>query len=108
MGVMKIIGTENLTREQIQYELSKGGKFVVFQYCVSLLLVTFKRSSDIYFVTTEQPFTRARLGYSLLSLVAGWWGFPWGPIFTFQSLWTNLSGGRNVTAQVVAKPALQP
>jgi hypothetical protein len=102
---MKIIGTENLTKEQVLYELSKGGKFVVYQYCVSLVVVSFKRPSDIYFVTADRPFTGARLGYSLLSLVAGWWGVPWGPIFTIQSLWTNLSGGRNVTGQVVAKPA---
>ena len=101
---MKIIGTENLTREQVQYELSKGAKFVIYQYCVSLLVITFRRPSDIYFVTADRPFTGVRLGYSLLSLIAGWWGIPWGPIWTVQSLWTNLSGGRDVTAQVV-KPA---
>jgi hypothetical protein len=103
---MKIIGTENLTREQVQHELSKGGKFVVFQYAISLVVMSFKRSSDVYFVTADRPFTGARLGYSLLSFIAGWWGVPWGPIFTIQSLWTNLSGGRDVTAQIVAKPAV--
>jgi|SRR6516164_8197245 hypothetical protein len=79
---MKIIGTENLTREQVQHELSKRGKFVVYPYCISLLVITFKRSSDIYFVTADKPFTGARLSYSLLSFVAGWWGIPWGPIWT--------------------------
>ena len=102
---MKIIGTDQLTTEQVHNELSKGGKFVVYQYAVSLVVVSFRRSSDIYFVTADRPFTGARLGYSLLSLLAGWWGIPWGPIFTIQSLWTNLSGGRDVTAQVVARPA---
>jgi len=101
-GEMKIIGAENLTNEQVHYELSKGGKFVVYQYAVSLLVVSLRRSSDIYFVTADRPFTGARLGYSLLSLVAGWWGIPWGPIFTIQSLWTNLSGGRDVTAQITS------
>jgi len=76
---MKIIGTENLTREQVQHELSKGAKFVIYQYCVSLLVITFRRPSDIYFVTADRPFTGARLGYSLLSFIAGWWGIPWGP-----------------------------
>ena len=103
---MKIIGAEHLTNEQVHYELSKGGKFVVYQYCVSLVFVSFKRSSDIYFVTADRSFTGARLGYSLLSFIAGWWGVPWGPIFTIQSLWTNLAGGRDVTAHVVAKPAV--
>jgi hypothetical protein len=102
---MKIIGTDHLTNEQVKHELSKGGKFVIYQYAVSLLVVSFKRSSDIYFVTSDRPFTGPRLGYTLLSLIAGWWGVPWGPIFTIQSLWTNLSGGRDVTAQVVANAA---
>ena len=105
---MKIQGIEGMSPDRLQFEIQRGAKLVFYQYAISVLVMSFRRSSDIYFVTTEQPFTRARLGYSLLSLVAGWWGFPWGPIFTFQSLWTNLSGGRNVTAQVVAKPALQP
>jgi hypothetical protein len=39
---MKIIGTDHLTREQVQHELSKGAKFVVYQYCVSLIVVTLK------------------------------------------------------------------
>ena len=104
-GTMKIIGTENLTNEQVHHELSKGGKFVVYQYCVSLIVVSFKRSSDVYFVTADRPFKGARFGYSLLSVIAGWWGLPWGPVFTVQSLWTNLSGGRDVTAHVVPNPA---
>src|SRR5215469_7305916 len=102
---MKIIGTENLTNEQVQHELSKGGKFVVFPYAVSLVFISFKRSSGIYFVTADRPFTGVRLGYSLLTLIAGWWGIPWGPIFTIQSLWTNLSGGRDVTAQITSTPS---
>ena len=35
--------------------------------------------------------------YTLLSLVAGWWGFPWGFIYTPMAVATNLGGGRNVT-----------
>jgi hypothetical protein len=29
--------------------------------------------------------------------VAGWWGIPFGPVFTIQSLWRNLNGGIDVT-----------
>jgi hypothetical protein len=29
--------------------------------------------------------------------VAGWWGIPWGPIYTVQSLWVNLRGRHDVT-----------
>jgi hypothetical protein len=40
-------------------------------------------------------------GFSLISLVLGWWGFPWGPIYTISSLVTNLGGGKDVTSEVV-------
>jgi len=33
---------EGLTTEQLNHELSNGGKFVVFQYCVSILILTFQ------------------------------------------------------------------
>jgi hypothetical protein len=40
------------------------------------------------------------LQWSLLTLVAGWWGIPWGPIYTVQSIWVNLRGGNDVTPEV--------
>ena len=38
--------------------------------------------------------------YTLVSLVFGWWGFPFGLIYTPMALITNLSGGRDVTALI--------
>jgi len=38
--------------------------------------------------------------WTLLSLIAGWWGIPWGLIFTSQSLYINLRGGNDVTNEV--------
>jgi len=46
------------------------------------------------------------LGFTLLSLVLGWWGIPWGPIYTVQSLWVNAQGGRDVTREVAAALAV--
>jgi hypothetical protein len=34
--------------------------------------------------------------------VAGWWGIPWGPIFSIQSLITNFKGGKDLTAEIGA------
>ena len=95
---MKIIGTDHLTNEQVKHELSKGGKFVIYQYAVSLLVVSFKRSSDIYFVTSDRPFTGPRLGYTLLSLIAGWWGVPW----VRSSL--SKASGRTYRADAMSRP----
>jgi len=42
------------------------------------------------------------MGFTLLTLVAGWWGFPWGPIYSVQSIYSNLSGGKDVTKEIAA------
>ena len=106
---MKIVGTEGLTNAQIQEELQRGARFVIYQYCISLIAVTFKRSSNIYFIRAGQRSMTPGLGCSAASLLLGWWGIPWGPIYTIQSLWVNFGGGRDVTSEVVASAsASQP
>jgi hypothetical protein len=106
---MKIVGTEGLTSAQVQEELQRGARFVIYQYCISLIAVTFKRPSNIYFIRAGHgPVTRG-LGFSAATLLLGWWGIPWGPIYTIQALWVNFSGGRDVTSEVVASAsASQP
>ena len=99
----KIIGMEEIqTGSHLQAELQQGAKFVIFQYCISLLVITLNRSSNIYFIKSEDNAVLKGLPFVLLSLVLGWWGIPWGPIFTIQSLWVNLRGGKDVTQEVLA------
>jgi hypothetical protein len=79
-----------------------GGRFVVYRYCFSIVILTFRRTSSVRFMRFDQSRLRPGLPYTLLSLVAGWWGIPWGPIFTIEAVRTNLKGGTDVTAAVVA------
>lgn len=99
---MKIIGTEGLDGQQLGLELQRGAKFVTYQYCISILILTFRRSSDIYFVRAEESAVSKGIGFSLISLFLGWWGIPWGPIYTIGSFITNFGGGKDVTAEVIA------
>ncbi len=99
---MKILGLEGLSAGELNSELQRGAKFVSYQYCISLLVVTFKRFSNIYFVRAGESALGKVLGYTAISLLLGWWGIPWGPIYTIQSLLTNLRGGKNLTQEVVA------
>ena len=96
----KIRGIDGMSREAIASELQRGGRFVQFQYCVSALIITFKRGTDVYLVRAGESPAIKGLGWTLLTFVAGWWGIPWGPIYTVQSLWVNLRGGHDLTAQV--------
>lgn len=99
---MKILGLGDITFDELQFEIDRGAKFVIFEYCVSILILTFKNPTDIYFIRGGESAVGRSLGYSLVSLVAGWWGFPWGPIYTVSSLVTNLGGGKDVTSEVLA------
>ena len=74
---------------------------MLFQYCVSIGIMTFKRPSRAFDVPVGGSAALAGLPTTLLTLVAGWWGIPWGPIYTIQSLITKLSGGKDVTGEVL-------
>jgi hypothetical protein len=92
---------DGLTTDQINTELAQGGKFVVFQYTISIIVMTFRRSSDIYFIRAGESGTVKGLPFTFLSFVMGWWGIPWGPIYTIGSLYNNLSGGKDVTQEIL-------
>ena len=98
---MQIRGIENLSRQDLVREISNGAKFVVFQYCFSLVVLTFRRSTDVYFVPAGQNPTATGIPWTILSLLVGWWGIPWGLIFTPMVVYRNLSGGQDVTNYVV-------
>ena len=104
----KIIGLDYLTVEEINRELANGAKFVVFIYCFSLIIVTFKRSSNIYFIKAGEKTLSKSIKYTLISLLLGWWGIPWGIIYTIQSLVTNFQGGRDMTEQVMSALRQKP
>ncbi|MFQ4143746.1 hypothetical protein [Chlorogloeopsis sp. ULAP02] len=98
----KIIGLEEMSIEEVYQELSKGAKFVVFLYCFSIVILTFKRSSNIYFIKYRELAFIKSIKYTLISLLLGWWGIPWGIIYTIQSIFINLRGGKDVTLQVMS------
>jgi hypothetical protein len=99
----KVVGLEDIKSSgELQQELQQGGKFVMYQYCISILILTFKRSSRIYFIRHEENAVVKGLPFTLLTLLLGWWGIPWGPIYTIQSVWVNFQGGKDVTKEVLA------
>lgn len=99
---MAIKGLESVTAEQLNQELNQGARFVVFSYAISVVILTFKRGSAIFYIRPGESVLVKGMPYTLLSLVAGWWGIPFGPIFTIWALVTNLGGGKDVTGDVIA------
>jgi hypothetical protein len=74
-----------------------AGRLVIYEYCISLLVVTLRRTSGIYRLRPGESGRLKGLPYALLSLLLGWWGIPWGVLYTPLVVLTNLSGGRDVT-----------
>lgn len=102
---------KEFTDDSLRFELQRGSRIVMYQYCLSLLVVSLKRFSPVYVVKPEESAVTPGLPYVALALVAGWWGIPWGPIWTIQSVVINLRGGKDLTEEVqqkLAQAALAP
>jgi hypothetical protein len=95
-----VSGLTGMTSADLQTELQRGGKFVIYQYCISVLVMTFKRSSGIHFIKAGESAAARGLSYTAISFFCGWWGIPWGPIWTITTIANNSSGGRDVTSEV--------
>jgi hypothetical protein len=103
----KIVGIGGMSPEQVAFEVNRGGKFVVYRYSVSAVIISFLQSSNIYFVRAGESRVVKGLPWTLLSLLLGWWGIPWGPIYTVRAVWANSHGGEDVTAAVAGALGLQ-
>jgi len=100
---VKVIGIEGMSREQVAWEVKhEGARFIVFECCVSVLLATSKEPTDIYLVRKNESAIRKGLIWTIITLLLGWWGIPWGPIYTIKALTTNFNGGKDVTQAVLA------
>lgn len=93
--------------EAVAEHIQMGWRFVSFEYAISPILVSFRRETDIKFLSPSARILSA-LGFSVISLLAGPWGLPWGPIYTIMALCRNLIGGHDHTQDVVqSDPALR-
>lgn len=87
---------------ELDQKVLDGGRYLAFQYCFSILVMSFKRSR-IVFVPPGADGSGDAMCTSLISLVAGWWGIPWGPIWTLSTIIKNAGGGTDVTQAVLAE-----
>ena len=99
---MQIKGLGTLTPEQVDSAVATGGRFVVYEYCISLLFITLRQQTEVVLLASGELGVLRGLPYSAISILLGWWGLPWGLIYTPLSLINNLRGGANVTPEVQA------
>lgn len=97
---MKVRGIESMTLGELVSQVKLGGRFVVFHWCVGLLVKTVQRPSAIYFVRPGEKGTRG-LWQTVGTVLTGWWAVPFGPRDVVRCLKENLRGGQDVTASVL-------
>jgi hypothetical protein len=103
---MAIKGLDGLSVGQVLAEVERGAKFVTFPYCIWVIVISFRRTSDVHFIRPGESVIGKSFPYILISLFLGWWGVPWGLIWTPTYIIQNLAGGKNVTDQIL--PSLRP
>lgn len=91
----------SVPQDDLAKAVEAGGRFVLYSYCISVLVMTFRRSSEITFLRRDQDGAGDAIKFSLISGTLGWWGIPWGPIWTIGALITNARGGKDVTLEVL-------
>ena len=99
---MAVKGMGGMSDEQVRSELQRGARFVVYTYVFSILIMTYKRGSAVHFIKADEGTFLKGLPSTFISLIFGWWGIPWGLIYTFQALYQNSVGGRDVTNEILS------
>jgi len=95
-----IRGIGRMTVGEMRAEVRQGARFVAFEYVVSFV-VTRRKTSPVFFVRPGERTFFKGLPYNALTLLAGWWSFPFGPANTVMAVKENVQGGRDVTYQVI-------
>lgn len=105
MKTYKINNTAGLSLEQLYTGLSTGGCIISYGYCISAIAFTYRLMSAPYYIKAGEKPSTYRKKYNRLSRIFGWWGIPWGPIYTFDMLRMNRDkrgGGINITEDVLS------
>lgn len=99
---MAVQNLNGMSTQDVIHAVQNGGKFVTFYYTISIIFMTFKRGSDTFFLRPGESAFKFGWKYLVISMLLGWWGFPWGPIYTLQSIFTAFAGN-DVTAEMMAQ-----
>jgi len=107
----KLLIESDITLEELEDKVANGYKFIVFQYCVSILFaITLRRFSPAILIKNNDEIREHKKRYNRYSLLFGLWAIPWGIIHTINSLKINNTGGVDVTEDImvnITKEGLQ-
>ena len=88
--------------DEVLADIQNGGRYRTAMFCVSILILSFRRSMGVRYVPAGQSNAGSALIASIITSLFGWWGIPWGPIYSIGSLIANFNGGKDVTLDVLS------
>jgi hypothetical protein len=100
---MRLSKLESVNVSQVEAAVSAGGRLVFYEYCISFIALTLRRPSALYLLEAGDRGFVHGIPYALASLILGWWGLPWGLVYTPLVLLTDLAGGCDVTEEIMSR-----
>jgi len=85
----------------LEEKVNNDASFIVFKYCFSFFIFTYKRLSPAILIDSKADFLQRKKKYNLLNYFFGWWAIPSGPSYTLQYIHLNNKGGINVTEDIM-------
>jgi hypothetical protein len=98
---MKLADLQGTPLSVIEQQVQQGARFVAYEYCISVIVLSVRRSSAVHYLRPDDGALMPGLRYSLLTLLAGWWGIPWGPLWTIRAVLVNFGGGQDITQEMM-------
>lgn len=88
-------------------DITPETELVSYTYVISVIVMTFRRSTRYYFKEAESgKALAAKLLCILCNLTLGWWGIPWGPIWVVKETFCNLANSnKKKWGEIAGRPA---
>lgn len=81
-------------------QITKDTTYRTFHSVFSFIFFTHEAESRLL-VDDVDPIWLNWIAYTGATLLFGWWGIPWGPIYTVRAIVRNTLGGKRVTLEKI-------
>lgn len=98
-----------LAGEMSYHGLIVTRKTVLVKYCIVYSAIFFTRKDFTnYCVKGSSRSVVVGVGSTVFNLMMGWWGLPWGPIYTPQSIYINTLKTASITVANLLEAQAKP
>lgn len=103
MSIMKyrLANLDGFTIGQLEQEIAQGGKLITYAWTISPIAFTVRNVTSVYLVPPGKKGNHWLIP-TIITGLFGWWSIPNGFINALQSIKVNLSGGLDITGDIMA------